>query len=79
MTCSCSVMADPSPSRADVAWMIEHTSGLDGFFGASSIERLATEIAITEQTRSFKSLRPARKPVALGGSDGSRQADTHQE
>jgi predicted TIM-barrel enzyme len=69
----------PIAEPADVAWMIEHTLGLDGFFGASSIERLATEIAITEQTRNFKSLRPAHKPVALGGSDGSRQADTHQE
>jgi len=69
----------PIAEPADVAWMIEHTLGLDGFFGASSIERLATEIAITEQTRNFKSLRPARKPVALGDSDGSPQADTHQE
>lgn len=69
----------PIAEPGDVAWMIEHTSGLDGFFGASSIERLATEVAITEQTRSFKSLQPVHKPVALGGSDGSRQADTHQE
>ncbi len=28
-----------------------------GFFGASSVERLPTEIAITGQVRSFKSLR----------------------
>ena len=53
-----------------VAFIVEHTSGLDGFFGASSIERLATEVAITEQTRCFKTIRPARKPVALGGCDG---------
>jgi predicted TIM-barrel enzyme len=69
----------PIAEPADVAWMIEHTSGLDGFFGASSIERLATEVAITEQTRSFKSLQPVHKPVALGGSDGSRPADTHHK
>jgi predicted TIM-barrel enzyme len=31
-----------------------------GFFGASSIERLPTEIAIREQTEAFKS-------VSLGG------------
>jgi len=69
----------PIAEPADVEWMIEHELGLDGFFGASSIERLATEVAITEQTRSFKSLRPAHKPVALGGSDGPRQADTFQK
>ena len=56
----------PIAERADVALIVEHTSGVDGFFGASSIERLATEVAITEQTRSFKALRPERKPVALG-------------
>jgi len=61
----------PIAEPADVAWMVEHTLGLDGFFGASSIERLATEVAITEQTRSFKSLRQACKPVGIGGSDGS--------
>ena len=62
----------PIAEPADVAWIIEHTSGLDGFFGASSIERLATEVAITEQTRSFKSLRPTHKPVALGAKDGAQ-------
>src|SRR3954465_5581081 len=34
----------PIAEPADVAWMIDHTSGLDGFFGASSIERLPTEV-----------------------------------
>ena len=43
----------PIAEPADVASMIEHTLGLDGFFGASSIERLPTEAAITEQTRSL--------------------------
>jgi predicted TIM-barrel enzyme len=60
----------PIAEPEDVAWIIEHTSDVDGFFGASSIERLATEVAITRQTRNFKSLRPARKPVPLGKHDG---------
>jgi predicted TIM-barrel enzyme len=60
----------PIAEPEDVAWMIEHTSGLDGFFGASSIERLATEVAVTKRTRDFKSLRPAQKPVPLGRHDG---------
>jgi predicted TIM-barrel enzyme len=60
----------PIAEPHDVAWIVEHTTGLDGFFGASSIERLATEVAITEQTRGFKSLRSARKRVTQGGHDG---------
>jgi len=60
----------PIAEPSDVAFIVEHTNGLDGFFGASSIERLATEVAITDQTRGFKALRPARKPVVLGRNDG---------
>jgi predicted TIM-barrel enzyme len=52
-------IADPE----DAAWIVEHTRDVDGFFGASSIERLAAEIAITQQTRRFKSLRPVHKPL----------------
>jgi predicted TIM-barrel enzyme len=68
----------PIAEPADVAWMIKHTPGLDGFFGASSIERLAAEVAITEQTRSFKSLRRLDNPLAVGRSDGPGRADTRQ-
>lgn len=69
----------PIAEPADVAWIIEHTFGLDGFFGASSIERLAAEIAITEQTRSFKSLRPAHKPIQIGGRNGPGLSDSDQK
>jgi predicted TIM-barrel enzyme len=41
----------------DAQYVLERTKGVAGFFGASSIERLATEVAIEEQTRKFKSLR----------------------
>ena len=34
----------PIAESGDVAWILEHTRGVDGFFGASSIERLATEM-----------------------------------
>ena len=59
----------PIAEPEDVAWVIGHTSKLDGFFGASSIERLATELAITQQTSRFKSLRRADRPVPGGGGD----------
>jgi predicted TIM-barrel enzyme len=47
----------PIAEPSDVEYILKHTSGISGFFGASSIERLATEPAIENQARSFKTLR----------------------
>jgi predicted TIM-barrel enzyme len=41
----------------DARYVLERTRGVAGFFGASSIERLATEPAIEEQARTFKALK----------------------
>jgi predicted TIM-barrel enzyme len=41
----------------DAAYVLERTRGVAGFFGASSIERLATEPAIEDQARKFKAIR----------------------
>ena len=46
----------PISEPADVAYILAHTKGIVGFFGASSIERLPTELAITECVRTFKNL-----------------------
>lgn len=46
----------PIAEPQDVAVILERTEGVAGFFGASSIERLATEVAITEQVKEFKRL-----------------------
>jgi predicted TIM-barrel enzyme len=46
-------IAEPDDART----VLERTSGIAGFFGASSIERLPTEVAIEEQARRFRSLR----------------------
>jgi predicted TIM-barrel enzyme len=46
----------PIADENDVEYVLEHTQGVHGFFGASSIERLAVEKAITEQTKAFKGL-----------------------
>ncbi|GAB7018759.1 phosphoenolpyruvate hydrolase family protein [Halostagnicola bangensis] len=40
----------------DAQYVLDNTEGVAGFFGASSIERLATEEAIQEQTREFKDI-----------------------
>jgi predicted TIM-barrel enzyme len=46
----------PIAEPADARFILENTQGVHGFFGASSIERLAVERAITEQTRAFKQI-----------------------
>jgi len=46
----------PLAEPDDVAYALSRTRGLAGFFGASSMERLPAERAITEQMRKFKSI-----------------------
>ena len=47
----------PIAEPDDVQYIFDHTEGVVGFFGASSVERLATEPAIETQARRFKELR----------------------
>ena len=51
----------PIAEPEDARFILEHTRGVHGFFGASSIERLAVERAITEQTRAFKLIMQRRQ------------------
>lgn len=46
----------PLSEPADVAHALAKTQGVVGFFGASSVERLPTEIAIQERVESFKTI-----------------------
>jgi predicted TIM-barrel enzyme len=46
----------PIAEPEDAAFVLANTKGIVGFFGASSIERLPTEVAITECARRFKEL-----------------------
>jgi predicted TIM-barrel enzyme len=41
----------------DATYVLQHTKGIAGFYGASSMERLAAEAAITETTRKFTEIR----------------------
>jgi predicted TIM-barrel enzyme len=50
----------PIAEPDDAAYILQHTGGIVGFFGASSIERLPTEIAITDCARKFKSISSGR-------------------
>ncbi len=40
----------------DARYILQHCPGCHGFYGASSMERLPTEVALTEQTRKFKQI-----------------------
>ena len=46
----------PIASSDDAAYVLERTSGVVGFFGASSMERLPTEVAMTENMKQFKQI-----------------------
>lgn len=41
----------------DAAYVLQRTKGVHGFYGASSMERLPAEVAITQQVRDFVSLK----------------------
>jgi predicted TIM-barrel enzyme len=50
----------PIAEPEDAAYVLARTRGVAGFFGASSMERLPTEVAITAQVRRFKELSTPR-------------------
>jgi predicted TIM-barrel enzyme len=47
----------PIASPTDTQFVLDHTKGIAGFYGASSMERLPVETAITDNMRSFKALK----------------------
>jgi predicted TIM-barrel enzyme len=47
----------PIASPEDAQFILENTAEVDGFYGASSMERLPTELAIAQQVRDFMGLR----------------------
>ena len=46
----------PIASPEDAAYILKSVPGIHGFYGASSMERLPVEIALTQQTRAFKKI-----------------------
>lgn len=41
----------------DAEYVLQNTNGVDGFYGASSVERLPSEVAIKSQMEKFKAVR----------------------
>ena len=48
------VHGGPVAEPADAEFVLKNTTNCHGFYGASSMERLPVEVALTEQTRKFK-------------------------
>jgi predicted TIM-barrel enzyme len=46
----------PISMPEDAAYILKHCPECHGFYGASSMERLPAEVALTEQTRKFKQI-----------------------
>jgi predicted TIM-barrel enzyme len=47
----------PIAEPSDAQYVLDHTEGIVGFYGASSMERLPVEPAITERVREFARLK----------------------
>ncbi|MGH3032871.1 MAG: phosphoenolpyruvate hydrolase family protein [Gaiellaceae bacterium] len=56
----------PIAEPDDAAYVLARTSGVVGFFGASSMERLPTEVAMTENMKRFKA-------IPVGAEEGVRE------
>jgi predicted TIM-barrel enzyme len=61
------VHGGPVAMPEDAEFILKNTKNCHGFYGASSMERLPTEVALTRQTRMFKQIA------------GNRQANQQQE
>jgi len=53
----CLCHGGPIAMPEDAAFVLKNTKGVHGFYGASSMERLPTEIAIKDQMEKFKAIR----------------------
>ena len=47
----------PIAEPSDAQYIMSNTKNVEGFFGASSIERFATEVGIKQQTEAFKAVK----------------------
>lgn len=52
----------PIATPEDARFILNHCPGCDGFYGASSMERLPTELALTRTTLEFTQIRRSKSP-----------------
>jgi predicted TIM-barrel enzyme len=53
----------PIAMPADAEYILAHCPQCHGFYGASSMERLPTEVALTDQTRRFVAIRRTQAAI----------------
>jgi len=53
----------PIAMPADAAYVLQRCKGVHGFYGASSMERLPVESAITDQIKAFRAVRMSATPA----------------
>ena len=51
----------PIATHEDAQFILDRCKDCDGFYGASSTERLPTEVAITEHIKKFTRIKPKKK------------------
>jgi predicted TIM-barrel enzyme len=68
------VHGGPVSMPDDAQFILSNTRNCHGFYGASSMERLPTEVALVEQTRAFKRLSFTSSPASSAGEEGTREA-----
>ena len=64
----------PIAEPEDAAYVLSRTTGVAGFFGASSMERLPVERALTAQVRAFTEL-----SIGTGLPGGAKPPDSRPE
>jgi len=52
----CLCHGGPIANPSDAQYILDHTEGIVGFYGASSIERFPAEVGIRKQTEEFKAI-----------------------
>ena len=68
----CLCHGGPIAMPDDARFLLERVDGLDGFYGASSTERLPTEVAIKKQIEEFKKLRLKKRAAESRAGSSSK-------
>ena len=68
------VHGGPVATPEDAAYILANTMHCNGFYGASSMERLPTEVALTETTRRFRDI--GKMAAEAGPSGATAQGDS---
>ena len=66
----------PIATPDDARFILQHCPGCDGFYGASSMERLPAEVALTQTTQAFTRIRREVAPAKASPKKSSKGRNT---